>query len=168
MASRILGMGDVLTLIEKASQEIDEEKAAKSLERLQSNQFSLDDMLDMFEQVQNMGPLKNVLGMMPGMNNKQLDNIDIDDRQLDYIKAIILSMTKEERDNVKVLNASRRKRIASGSGRTVQEVNNLVKQYNETKKLMEKMGVTGKGNKSGKRRRRRGIGGMNPFSGFGL
>ena len=165
-ARRILGMGDVLSLIEKASESIDEEKAAKSMERLQSNKFTLDDMLDMFEQVQNMGPMKNVLGMIPGMKTSQIDDLDIDDRQLDYTKAIIRSMTPMEREDVSTLNASRRKRIAAGSGRTVQEVNQLVKQYRETLKLMDRMGVTNKGQKSGKRRRRRG--GFNPFAGMGL
>lgn len=164
MASRILGMGDVLTLIEKASRDIDEKKAQESLEKLQSNKFTLDDMLAQMEEIQKMGPIKDLLGMIPGMNNKQLDAINVDEKQLDRIKAIIRSMTLKERANIKVLNASRRKRIAQGSGTTVQDVNKLVKQYEDSMKLMDKMGITGK-NKSKKGKKRRSpFGGMNfPF-----
>lgn len=165
MSQRILGMGDVLSLIEKATQEIDQDKAAKSLAKLQEDKFTLDDMVDMLDQIQNMGPMKNILGMIPGISNKQLNEIDVDDRQLDYTKAIIYSMTPAERADVKLLNASRRKRIASGSGRTVQEVNKLVKQYEEMLKMMNKMGITRKGKKKGKRRK--GFGGFNPFKGLG-
>lgn len=164
MAQRILGMGDVLSLIEKATQEIDQDKAAKSLAKLQEDKFTLDDMVDMLDQIQNMGPMKNILGMIPGISNKQLNEIDVDDRQLDYTKAIIYSMTPAERADVKLLNASRRKRIASGSGRTVQEVNKLVKQYDEMLKMMNKMGITGKGKKG---KKRKGFGGFNPFKGLG-
>lgn len=164
MAQRILGMGDVLSLIEKATQEIDQDKAAKSLAKLQEDKFTLDDMVDMLDQIQNMGPMKNILGMIPGISNKQLNEIDVDDKQLDYTKAIIYSMTPAERADVKLLNASRRKRIASGSGRTVQEVNKLVKQYDEMLKTMNKMGITGKGKKG---KKRKGFGGFNPFKGLG-
>ncbi len=127
-------------------------------------EFTLDDMVDMLDQIQNMGPMKNILGMIPGISNKQLNEIDVDDRQLDYTKAIIYSMTPAERADVKLLNASRRKRIASGSGRTVQEVNKLVKQYDEMLKTMNKMGITGKGKKG---KKRKGFGGFNPFKGLG-
>ncbi|NCC82532.1 MAG: signal recognition particle protein [Clostridia bacterium] len=161
MASRILGMGDVLSLIEKAGREIDEKKAMQSINRLQNNQFTLDDMLEQFEQVQKMGSLKDILGMIPGMNNKQLANVNLDDRKLDYTKAIIRSMTAAERSNVKLLNASRRQRIAKGSGRTVQEVNQLVKQYEESLKMMKSMGLTGKKGAKGKKRRTGGFPGFN-------
>lgn len=161
MASRILGMGDVLSLIEKADREIDEKKAMQSINRLQNNQFTLDDMLEQFEQVQKMGSLKDILGMIPGMNNKQLANVNLDDRKLDYTKAIIRSMTAAERSNVKLLNASRRQRIAKGSGRTVQEVNQLVKQYEESLKMMKSMGLTGKKGAKGKKRRTGGFPGFN-------
>lgn len=163
MASRILGMGDVLTLIEKAGRELDEKKAQESLEKLQSNQFTLDDMLAQMEEIQKMGPIKDLLGMIPGMNSKQLDSIDVDEKQLDRLKAIIRSMTIRERANIKLLNASRRKRIAQGSGTTVQDVNKLVKQYEESMKLMNKMGLGGKKGKKSKRRKG-GFPGMNlPF-----
>lgn len=161
MASRILGMGDVLSLIEKAGREIDEKKAMQSINRLQNNQFTLDDMLEQLEQVQKMGSLKDILGMIPGMNNKQLANVNLDDRKLDYTKAIIRSMTAAERSNVKLLNASRRQRIAKGSGRTVQEVNQLVKQYEESLKMMKSMGLTGKKGAKGKKRRTGGFPGFN-------
>ena len=161
MASRILGMGAVLSLIEKAGREIDETKAMQSINRLQNNQFTLDDMLEQFEQVQKMGSLKDILGMIPGMNNKQLANVNLDDRKLDYTKAIIRSMTAAERSNVKLLNASRRQRIAKGSGRTVQEVNQLVKQYEESLKMMKSMGLTGKKGAKGKKRRTGGFPGFN-------
>lgn len=161
MAQRILGMGDVLSLIEKASTEVDEEQATKSIKKLRNNQFTLDDMLDVMEQVQNMGPLEGILQMIPGLSNKQIKNLDFDEKQIDYMKAIIRSMTLEERTDVKVLNASRRRRIAKGSGRTVQEVNQLVKQYEETMKLMDKMGFTKNGKKTKRGRRRRRF--FNPF-----
>ena len=150
MASRILGMGDVLSLIEKAGRELDEEKAVKSLERLKSNTFTLDDMLEQFEEVQKLGSVKDILGMLPGVSNKQLENVDVDDKKLEHTKAIIRSMTPAERANVKLLNASRRKRIAEGSGRTVQEVNQLVKQYQQSLKMMEQMGILGKKGMKGK------------------
>ena len=156
-------MGDVLTLIEKAGRELDEKKAQESLEKLQSNQFTLDDMLAQMEEIQKMGPIKDLLGMIPGMNSKQLDSIDVDEKQLDRLKAIIRSMTIRERANIKLLNASRRKRIAQGSGTTVQDVNKLVKQYEESMKLMNKMGLGGKKGKKSKRRKG-GFPGMNlPF-----
>ncbi len=160
MASRILGMGDVLTLIEKAGRVLDEEKAKESLEKLQSNQFTLDDMLEQFEQVQKMGSLKEILGMIPGINNKQLEDVNVDEKQMDRTKAIIRSMTLKERANVKLLNASRRQRIAKGSGTTVQDVNRLVKQYEESLKMMDKMGLTGKKGSKGKKKRKGGISGL--------
>ncbi len=138
LASRILGMGDVMSLIEKASAEMDEKKALESLERIKKNQFSLEDMLDQFAQVKKMGPIEDILDRMPGMNGKQLDPGQVDNRAIDRSIAIIRSMTIKERRNHKLLNASRRKRIAAGSGTSVQEVNRLVKQFTETQQMMKR------------------------------
>ncbi len=157
MSSRILGMGDVLSLIEKAEKNIDEKKAKELEEKFRNNEFTLDDFLDQMDQVRNMGPLDQVLGMMPGMGGaKQLKNMQVDEKQLDHIEAIINSMTKEERLDPSIINGSRRKRIANGSGRKVQEVNRLLKQFRQTKKMMKQLN---KGGKPGG-----GLGGMNlPF-----
>lgn len=157
MSSRILGMGDVLSLIEKAENSIDEKKAKKLEEKLRNNEFTLDDFLEQMDQVRNMGPLDQVLGMMPGMSgSKQLKNMEVDEKQLDYIEAIINSMTKEEKLDPSIINGSRRKRIAKGSGTKVQEVNRLLKQFKQTKKLMKQLN-------SGKKS---GMGGMDlPFFG---
>ncbi len=157
MASRILGMGDVLSLIEKASATLDEREAEKTLAKLQQNRFSLQDMLDQFEQVQKMGSLKDLMGMVPGLNTKQIKDTDIDDSIIDKNMAIIRSMTLKERENPSLLNASRRKRIATGSGTTVQQVNQLVNQYEQTNKMMKQMmggmgtkGKRGRGKKRGR------------------
>ncbi|MGM0409504.1 MAG: signal recognition particle protein [Bacillota bacterium] len=157
MSSRILGMGDVLSLIEKAEKSIDEKKAKELEEKFRNNEFTLDDFLEQMDQVRNMGPLDQVLGMMPGMGGaKQLKNMQVDEKQLDHIEAIINSMTKEERLDPSIINGSRRKRIANGSGRKVQEVNRLLKQFRQTKKMMKQLN---KGGKPGG-----GLGGMNlPF-----
>lgn len=149
MAGRILGMGDVLTLIEEAETKLDEKKAAETAERLMNNKFDLNDMLSQFEQVKNMGPLKGILSKIPGMN-KNLDDVDIDDRIIDKNAAIILSMTPQERTKPEILNASRRKRIAAGCGMTVEDVNKLLNQYKQTQKLMKQF--TGKG--KGKRKKK--------------
>ncbi|NLZ99607.1 MAG: signal recognition particle protein [Clostridiaceae bacterium] len=162
LASRILGMGDVLTLIEKASQAIDEEQARKTMESLRANRFTMQDMLDQLEQVRNMGSMKDMLAMMPGVG-KQLGNLDVDETALDRTRAIIQSMTVRERNNPKVLNASRRRRVASGSGVSVQEVNRVVRQYDDMVKMMKQFGMLG----GGKKRRRRPKRGM-PFGGFGF
>ena len=161
MASRILGMGDVLTLIEKATRNLDEKKARETLERIQKNQFTLDDMLTQFEQVQNMGSLKDLVSMIPGVNQKQLANANVDDRIIDRNMAIIRAMTPRERQNPGLLNASRRKRIAAGSGTSVQLVNQLMNQYQQAAQMMKRF--TGKG----KGKRRRGRGGMPNFPGLG-
>ncbi|MDZ7672637.1 MAG: signal recognition particle protein [Halanaerobiales bacterium] len=147
MSNRILGMGDVLSLIEKAEQSIDKEKAKKLEERLKNNQFTFEDFLDQLEQLRDMGPLDEIMGMIPGMSGaKQLKNLQVDEKQLDHIEAIINSMTKEEKVDPKVINGSRRKRIAKGSGTSIQEVNRLLKQYRETKKMIKKFnGSKGKG-----------------------
>jgi signal recognition particle subunit SRP54 len=138
MATRILGMGDVMTLIEKAEQVHDQESAADLERKIRRQQFTLEDFLQQLRQVRKMGPLQNVLGLMPGMGKamKQLRAADMDDRELDRIEAIILSMTPPERANPELIDGSRRKRIARGSGTTVQAVNQLVKQFGQMKKMM--------------------------------
>jgi signal recognition particle subunit SRP54 len=138
MATRILGMGDVMTLIEKAEQVHDQDSAADLERKIRRQQFTLEDFLQQLRQVRKMGPLQNVLGLMPGMGKamKQLRAADMDDRELDRIEAIILSMTPSERANPELIDGSRRKRIARGSGTTVQAVNQLVKQFGQMKKMM--------------------------------
>jgi signal recognition particle subunit SRP54 len=141
MASRILGMGDVMSLIEKA-EEVSDEKEAKDLERkIRKQEFTLDDFLGQMKQVRKMGPLQNVLGMMPGMGKamKQLRQADMDDAELDRLEAIILSMTPAERARPEMIDGSRRKRIAQGSGTTVTGVNQLVKQFGQMKKVMAQL-----------------------------
>ncbi|HKL12114.1 MAG TPA: signal recognition particle protein [Halanaerobiales bacterium] len=145
MSDRILGMGDVLSLIEKAEEAIDKEKAKKLEERLKNNQFTFEDFLDQLEQLRDMGPLDQIMGMIPGMSGaKQLKNLQVDEKQLDHIEAIINSMTKDEKVDPNIINGSRRKRIAKGSGTSIQEVNRLLKQYRETKKMIKKFN-SGKG-----------------------
>lgn len=135
MASRILGMGDVLSLIEKAQTDVDTEKMKAMEQKMKDNSMTLDDFLEQLQQVKQMGPLDELLKMMPGANKmKGLDNMNVDDKQLGHIEAIIKSMTKNEKDNPDIINASRRKRIARGSGRPVQEINRLLKQFGEMKK----------------------------------
>lgn len=138
MASRILGMGDVLSLIEKAQTDVDTEKMKAMEQKMKDNSMTLDDFLEQLQQVKQMGPLDELLKMMPGANKmKGLDNMNVDDKQLGHIEAIIKSMTKNEKDNPDIINASRRKRIARGSGRPVQEINRLLKQFAEMKKMMK-------------------------------
>jgi signal recognition particle subunit SRP54 len=144
MASRILGMGDVLTLIEKAQEAFDEKKALELEKKLRSQQFTLDDFLDQMQQVKKMGPLNQVLGMIPGINAKALSNIEVDEKKLGHVEAIIKSMTAKERNDPSIINGSRRKRIAAGSGTTIQEVNALLKQFDEMKKMMKMMNNMGK------------------------
>jgi signal recognition particle subunit SRP54 len=142
MASRILGMGDVLSLIEKAEEVSDADKAAELERKIRKQQFTLEDFLDQMRQVRKMGPLQNVLGMMPGMGGKamkQLRQADMDDRELDRLEAIILSMTPAERANPTIIDGSRRKRIAQGSGTTIQAVNQLVKQFAQMRKMMAQL-----------------------------
>ncbi len=146
MASRILGMGDVLTLIEKAEQQIDEKKAMELEKRLREQTFTLTDFLDQLATIKDMGSMDSLLGMMPGVNPAALSNAKIDEKALAHTEAIILSMTPYERNHPDVLNASRKRRIAAGSGRSVEEVNRLLKQYEQTKQLMKQMmGKNGKG-----------------------
>ncbi len=139
MAGRILGMGDVLSLIEDAELKLDEKAAAKTAERLMNNKLDLNDMLDQFNQVRKMGPIKGILSKLPGMGNK-LDEMDIDDRVLDRSAAIILSMTPYERSHPDALDASRKRRVAAGCGMKVEDVNRLLNQFKQTQKLMKQFG----------------------------
>ncbi len=150
MASRILGMGDVLSLIEKAEASMDEQKAMELEEKLRQNEFTLEDFLEQMEQVRNMGPLDQILGMIPGVGNAaQLKNLQVDEKQLDHIEAIISSMTPEERRKPKIIKGGRRKRIARGSGTSIQEVNRLLKQFRQTKKMMKQFSDMQNGKKMG-------------------
>lgn len=162
MASRILGMGDVLSLIEKVETEIDEAKAEETARKLQENKFDMNDLLDQFQQIKKMGSLKSIMSMIPGME-RQIRDVDIDDRQLLRIEAIITSMTKKERAKPDILNASRRKRIAAGAGVKVEDVNRLVKQYEQMKKMFKQMNSKGAKNKM-----MRNFGGMPPGNPFGF
>jgi len=145
MASRILGMGDVLTLIEKAQENVDAEKARELEKKIRKAEFSLEDFLDQLGQLKKMGPLEDVLGMLPGMNKvKGLKDLKVDDKHLGKIEAIIRSMTTQEKLHPEILNASRRKRIASGSGTTIQDVNRLLKQFEDMKKMMKQFTGMGK------------------------
>lgn len=143
MASRILGMGDVLSLIEKAQDVYDIETAQKMEKKLRKDEFTLDDFLDQLQQVRKMGSFEQILGMLPGMGNikKQLEGVDVDfnGKEIKHIEAIIRSMTPQERADISVINGSRRKRIAAGSGTRVQDVNKIIKQFAEMKKMMKKM-----------------------------
>lgn len=137
MASRILGMGDMLTLIEKAQKDFDEKQAQATMEKMKDKTFDFNDFLDQMQQVQNMGPMEDILKMIPGMaNNPAMKNIQINDKDMAHIKAIVYSMTPAERENPDLLNPSRRRRLAAGAGRPVVEVNKLIKQFNEMKKMM--------------------------------
>src|SRR5438552_11891061 len=144
MASRILGMGDVLTLIEKAEDAFDQEEAVKAAEKLQKGEFTLEDFLEQMQQVKKMGPLQNLIGMLPGVP-KELKKAEIDDSEIARIEAIIRSMTPEERREPQIINGSRRLRIANGSGMTTTEVNQLLKQFKEVQKMMKMLGKGPKG-----------------------
>jgi signal recognition particle subunit SRP54 len=140
MASRILGMGDVLSFIEKAEKTVDADRAAELEEKIRKQQFGLDDFLDQMKQVRRLGPLGNLMGMLPGFGQlKQLKNAKVDERELDRIEAIVTSMTPAERRNPQIIDGSRRKRIAAGSGTTVQAVNQLVKQFGQMQKMMRQL-----------------------------
>ncbi|MBR3988334.1 MAG: signal recognition particle protein [Clostridia bacterium] len=161
MASRILGMGDMLTLIEEAEQKLDAKKAEELAEKMMTNKMDFNDLLDQFEQLQKMGPIKGILSKLPGINASKLDEMNIDERQIDWCKAIVLSMTKEERAKPGLMNPSRKRRIAAGSGRSVEEVNRLIKQLEQMQKMMRQMNSKGKKGK----RRMPNFGGM-PGGGF--
>lgn len=165
MASRILGMGDVLSLIEKAQQDVDQEKAKDLEKKMRESSFTLDDFLEQLDQVKNLGPLDDIMKMIPGMNKmKGLDKLNMSDKQIDHIKAIIQSMTPKERSNPETLNVSRKKRIAKGSGRSLQEVNRLMKQFNDMKKMMKQFTGGGKGKKAKRNQMQNMLKGMNlPF-----
>ena len=140
MSSRILGMGDVLSLIEKAEEQVSEEEAEELQKKMSEGQFTLEDFLKQMRQIRKMGPIGNLLGMMPGMGAmKKLKDVDVDDGELDRVEAIILSMTPHERAMPQIIKGSRRRRIAEGSGTKIQQVNNLVKQFDQMKKLMKHM-----------------------------
>ena len=140
MAQRILGMGDVMSLIEKAERQFDEDEAVALQRKLRRNEFGLDDFLEQLKAVRKMGPLTSLLGMIPGFGGHQLQNMKVDERELDRIQAIIQSMTPEERRKPELINGSRRLRIARGSGTNVQHVNKLVKQFGQMRKVMRQIG----------------------------
>jgi signal recognition particle subunit SRP54 len=139
MAGRILGMGDVMSLIEKSQEEFSADQAADLERKIRKQQFTLDDFLTQLKQVRRMGPLGNIMKMIPGMGKAMQGMGDVDERELDRIEAIVLSMTPYERANPGEINGSRRKRIATGSGTTVQAVNRLVKQFGQMNKLMKQL-----------------------------
>lgn len=147
LVSRILGMGDVLTLIERAEEHLDEEKAAQSAEKLRKATYDLNDFYNELQQVKKMGPLKDLLGMIPGINQKAIAGLDIDDKQIVHIEAILSSMTDEERKNPEMINVSRRERIAKGSGQSPVVVNRLLKQFKDSKKMMKRLAKLQKSNK---------------------
>ena len=153
MASRILGMGDVLTLIEKAEQSFDEKKALEMTERLKQNKFTFTDYLDQLEQLKQMGDLKDIAAMLPGIDSKALKNVTFDEKAYSRTEAIIRSMTPQERDNPQLINSSRKKRIAAGSGTNVVEINRLLKQFDMMKTMTKQM-------TSGKKGKRMGFPGM--------
>jgi signal recognition particle subunit SRP54 len=156
VVSRVLGMGDVLSLIEKAEQAIDIEDAERLEEKLRNDEFTLEDFRDQLRTIRKMGPLESIIGMIPGMGNiKQLAENKPDESQLNRVEAIIGSMTPGERRNHQIITGSRRKRIAKGSGTSVEEVNRLLKQFIEMRKMLKALGVAGGG---GRKKRRGGLG----------
>lgn len=153
MASRILGMGDMLTLIERAETSFDEQEAKKLADKLRENEFDLTDLMDQMRQIRKMGPIKQIIGMLPGVGDKVRD-ADIDDSQLNRIEAMITSMTPAERAKPSIINPSRKKRIAAGSGNSVADVNRLLRQFEQMQKMMKQLGVTGR-NAKGKKNKMR-------------
>ncbi|MHB1421237.1 MAG: signal recognition particle protein [Bacillota bacterium] len=153
MASRILGMGDVLSLIEKAQATFDEEKAKALEKKIRQREFSLDDFLDQMEQVKSMGPIEDILAMIPGMGAaRNLKNVKVDEKELGRLKAIIQSMTPQERQHPEILNGSRKRRVSMGSGTRVQDVNKLLKQFDDARKMMRQFSeMSGKSGKKGKK-----------------
>ncbi len=164
MASRILGMGDVMSLIEKAEQQVSEKEAAELARKMQQDKFDLSDLLDQFRQIQKMGNLKDMLGMIPGMG-RQLKDIDIDERQFARVEAIILSMTPQERAKPDMINPSRKRRIAAGCGLRVEDVNRLLKQYDSMRQMMKQLRGYGK---KGGRKMPMGLGKLPFGGGFGM
>ena len=139
MDDRILGMGDIVSLVEKAEEIIDEKEAEKTFKKMQKGKYDLEDFLGQMKQIKKMGPLENILKLIPGARKMGLNNVQIDPKQIAHIEAIVLSMTKEERTNPDIIKASRKQRIAKGSGRSVQEVNKLLEQFEQTKKMMKQI-----------------------------
>lgn len=169
MASRILGMGDMLTLIEKAEQSFDQKKALEAAERLKSNRFTLSDYLDQMAQLKNMGDLESIMGMIPGMDSKTLKGAKIDEKAMARQEAIILSMTQAERNNPSILNSSRKKRIAAGSGTSVVDVNRLLKQFEAVQQLTKQFSGKNMKKLQKKMGRMGGLGGMGGgFPGLGF
>ena len=169
MASRILGMGDMLTLIEKAEQSFDQKKALEAAERLKSNRFTLSDYLDQMAQLKNMGDLESIMGMIPGMDAKALKGAKIDEKAMARQEAIILSMTQAERNNPSILNSSRKKRIAAGSGTSVVDVNRLLKQFEAVQQLTKQFSGKNMKKLQKKMGRMGGLGGMGGgFPGLGF
>ena len=158
MASRILGMGDVLTLIEKAENVMSQKDAEKLTQKFKENKFDMDDLLDQMKQIKKMGSMKSIIGMLPGVGDK-LKDVDVDDSQLDRIEAMITSMTKAERAKPSIINPSRKRRIAAGSGNKVEDVNRLLKQFEQMQKMMKQF--TGKNSKMNLRKARKQLAGMN-------
>jgi signal recognition particle subunit SRP54 len=139
MASRILGMGDMLSLIEKAEAAYNEEQTKELEEKIRTSQFDLEDFLEQFRQIRKMGPIKDLLSSIPGMDTSALRDAQIDERAIDRMEAIILSMTPEERQKPSIINVPRKKRIAAGSGTKIEDVNRLIKQFEQTCKMMKEM-----------------------------
>ena len=156
MASRILGMGDILTLIEKAETVVDAKEAERLTKKLQDSTFDMNDLLDQLKQIQKMGSIKNIISMLPGVGDKVKD-IDVDEKQFSRIEAVITSMTNQERAKPSIINPSRKKRIAKGSGTKVEDVNRLIKQFEQMNQLMKQFGKNNKMNKKSKKR----LAGMN-------
>jgi signal recognition particle subunit SRP54 len=161
MASRILGMGDVLSLIEKAEKAYDAKKAAEMEEKLRSNKFTLQDFYENLVQMKSMGSMQELLAQMPGMGN--MKNLQVDEKQLAHTEAIILSMTPKERENPSIIGSSRKKRIANGAGLKVEDVNRLLKSFEQMQKMMKQFSGPGMGKKM---KRMKGFGGMGGFPGF--
>jgi len=139
MAGRILGMGDIISLVEKATEVIDEEDAMNTAKKMQSGKFDLDDFLKTMKQIKKLGPLENLLKMIPGANKMGLNNVQIDPKQMAHVEAVILSMTPYERKHPEIIKASRKTRIAKGCGQSVQEVNKLLAQFDNMKKMMKQI-----------------------------
>ena len=163
MASRILGMGDMLSLIEKAEQALDLKKAEELEKKLMTQKFTFSDFLDQMEQMKSMGPIQNVLGMIPGVNAKALKNASVDEKKMAHIEAIITSMTTEERELKDKLTPSRKERIAKGSGTSIVEVNALLKQFEQMQKMVKQLS----GGNMNKKFKRKGLGGMMGGPGMG-
>ena len=161
MASRILGMGDVLSLIEKAEMALDEKKAEELERKLKQNKFDLNDLMDQIDQIRRLGSLKDTLSLIPGLG-KQIKDVEIDETQFDKIKAIIYSMTPQEREHPDIINPSRKRRIAAGCGRDVEAVNKLLAQHKQMQKMFRQM------NSAGKKRRRRGRPDLSQLKGFNV